>query len=128
MIVITCIHFINAEKNVSKCISHLNYCLRFSINVKINHDHRNNYKEQYFIDACVQIQRFSPLSSGGETWWHKWNHPTGEETKKSTSGSVGRKKRERDTGPGLSIWNLKDHTSDIIPSSHPLQQLSEYGE
>jgi hypothetical protein len=47
---------------------HLCVCVlvRVSIAVKRHHDQGNSYKGQHLIRACLQVQRFSPLSSRQE--------------------------------------------------------------
>ena len=73
-----------------------------SIAVRRHHDHGNSYKEKHLTGTGLQFQRFSPLSSWQEAWQYSDRH-AGEVAESSTSGSTGSRKRERETGPGLSI-------------------------
>ena len=46
--------------------------------MKRHHDQSNSYKGQHLIGACLQVQRFSPLSSSQETWQCPDRHGTGK--------------------------------------------------
>lgn len=66
--------------------------VRISVAVKRYHDHNNSYKGKYLIGTDLQF---------------RGTHGVGEGAKISTSRSVGSRKREKETGPGFNIWNLK---------------------
>ena len=53
-------------------------CLVVFMVAKRHHDHSNSYKGKHFIEAGLQIQRFSPLSSWWEAWEHAGRHGAGE--------------------------------------------------
>ena len=81
---------------------HTGCLLQCSIAGKRHHDHGNSYKGKHLIEACLQFQRFIPLSSIQEAWRHADRHGDGKIADSSTSRSIGSRK-SRDTGPGLSI-------------------------
>jgi len=55
------------------------YCLsQCSIAVKRHLDQGNSYQGKHFIEAGLQFQRFSPLSSWWGAWWHAGGHGAGE--------------------------------------------------
>jgi hypothetical protein len=41
----------------------------------------------------ITVQRFSPLSSWQEAWWHAGRHGAGEVAESSKSGSAGSRKK-----------------------------------
>jgi hypothetical protein len=58
------------------------------------YDHGNSYKEKHFVEAGLQVQRFSPLLPWQEAWWHAGRHGAGEGAKSFTSVSAVSRKRE----------------------------------
>lgn len=85
---------------------HYRLCLsQRSITVKSQYDHRNSYKRKHVIGVCLLLEALSLLWHGA--WWLTSREDARAIAEHSTSGSTGSRKRERDSGPGLSIWNLK---------------------
>ena len=73
--------------------------MKVSIAVERHYDHGNSYKGNHLVGAGLRVWWLSPLSS----WWHAGRHGGEETAESSTSGSTGGNKREKNTGPGLSI-------------------------
>jgi hypothetical protein len=70
----------NSQHGIKHCV-----LVRVSIAVKKHHNHNNSYRGDYFIWAALHFQRFSPLSSWPEAWWHAGRHGAREEAETSTS-------------------------------------------
>jgi hypothetical protein len=68
----------------------------------------NSYKGKHLTGAALQFQRFSPLPSWWETWWHAGRHGIGEGSESSISLSAGSKER-------LSHWAQFEHRRSQIP-------------
>lgn len=60
-------------------------------------------KEKNLFEAGLPVQRIHPLLLRREAWQCTGKHGTGERSESSLSASLGSRKRERDTRPGLSI-------------------------
>jgi hypothetical protein len=52
------------------------------------------HKGKHLVGASLQFQRFSPLPSGQEMWWHTGRHGAGGVAASSTSGSADSRKRK----------------------------------
>jgi hypothetical protein len=64
---------------------------------------RQLYNEKHFTGAGLQVQRFRPLSSWWEAWWHVGRHGAVEKAERFASEGC----RKRDTAPGLNIETPK---------------------
>ena len=61
---------------------------------KRHHDHGNSYKGKHLIEAGLEFQRVSPLSSWQESWQHTGRHGAGEIAESSTSEFIGSRNKE----------------------------------
>ena len=99
--------------------------VRVSIAVKRHHDHGNSYKGKHFIGAGLWFQRFSPLSSWQEAWWHVSRHGAGKAPCWEFYIWIRRKKMTHWTW--LEPLDLKLSSSDTLPPvTHFLQQHHTY--
>jgi hypothetical protein len=64
-------------------------------------------RESTKLEACLEFQRVSLLSSWQKAWWHTGRHGAGKATQSFTSWSTGSRQREKDIGPGMDYSNLK---------------------
>lgn len=93
------------------------FCLRISIAVKVHHTCGSPYKGKHLIGTLLTIQRFTPLQSWQEAWYHKGRHGTGVVGESSTSFSTGRWNKVRHL-----VWieHLQfQSSSDILPPTRP---------
>jgi hypothetical protein len=79
--------------------------------------------EKRLIGGSLQFQRFSPLSSWWEAWWHAGRCDSGEVARVLHPDQLAAgRETETETGPGLSIWDLKAPPpphSDTLPPARP---------
>ena len=97
----------------------INLCLSLGfIAVKRHHDQGNSYKGKHLTGAGLQFQRFSPLSSWWETWWHTCRH----DAKDSWTFYISIQRQPG--GASLPPWmELEHRTSKPTPTvTHFLQQ------
>ena len=66
-------------------------------------EHANSYRGKCLTGASLQFQRFGPLSSWQETWWHTGRPGAG------AGAEIHRQQEERDSGLGMGYCNLKPH-------------------
>ena len=74
-----------------------------SIATNRHHDNVNSHKRKHLFGAGLPVQRIHPLLLRREAWQCTGRPGTGESSESSLSASLGSRKRERATRPGLSI-------------------------
>ena len=74
-----------------------------SIATNRHHDNDNSHKRKHLFGAGLPVQRDNPLLLWREAWQYTGRHGTGGRSESSLSASLGSRKRESATGPGLSI-------------------------
>jgi hypothetical protein len=94
--------------------------VKVSIAVKRRHDHITfSYIEKHFLGTGSQ--RFSPLSSWQEVWWHTGRHGAREVAESSTPRLADSRKRVRHC-----IWFEQVRLQIPPPVTHFLQQSHTY--
>jgi hypothetical protein len=66
--------------------------------MKRHYDHSHSYKGKHLFGDWLTVQRFSPLSSWREAWWHAGRHGAEVVVESSTSRSEGSRKRKMTLG------------------------------
>lgn len=64
---------------------------------------KKHQRESIYLEACLQLERVRPLSSGQVTWWHTSHWRSGWEL----YNLICRQQAKREPGPTVGFWNPK---------------------